>query len=648
MNTKYLMKQGLSNAGKGAQTGAAIGGMLGTVLPGVGNVLGAAGGAVAGAGIGNAVTAYQMLTNPNGATYQPQTAIFAKYGAELEKRETVLRPDGNMLSFNGPTHAQGGIGYNPKFKSEFVFSDSIGFNSQNKLSLTPSKTFAQMSKKFQGKDNISQNTLNMLKQDNKSVLRMFQAPQFKYGGTPKYTNGGPTDPPKWENPYRPNTGAAYAWDKLNFWQDAPAAYNNTYNAPGKIRYYQNYLNEYAPKSMGLHDRFPGGIVPGTGIYGANNLLGGAKGGLGGLTYTPGKDGPTLTATDTSRFGGMSYIPGRDGPTLGTNTATGPYVSRPFAFPNPQEPLTPQGGGGKPKPKGVAKIDPPDFGNPAAPTTLAGNLMQALGNLPLPANSTPPGTPVPTGTTNRFNFNGTNPINLPAGPTSSSPNPLWDWLNANQGINASSLLKVPGTAYNLVKGLQKPEEVPLRLNRQMDDAINLMANRKYDPEAAYQAINRQTSAARAMTQGTSAFLNNAQNQAITNSAQAAYSQANLQGQQMNNQYRGEEARVRSQLGSEERGARAQNDVMELQSKAARNAFLQQSFADMSAIGDAINQGKVTEAQINEGMAILEKTFPNVSPRIRAIHEKLLKGESIEGDDLLILQMATSATMNQFKQ
>lgn len=747
MNYKHHLRNYGSNALKGAQTGAQIGGILGTVLPGVGNVIGAAGGAVAGAGIANIASTYQAFTNPNGASYTPQKAMFAKYGAELEKQETVLRPDGNMLSFNGPSHEQGGIPYSPRYNSEFVFSDSIGFDSKNKLSLNPKITFAKLSKKFQGKDQVSQNTLNMLKQDNKSVLRMFQVPQFRYGGTPKkYYLGGPTDPPKWaanygsyiDNQYIPKDLAdlqnriALTQTNVNDWHSAMTDPNRTlaerkeaethWLADTKtLSRYQRRLNDYnAAQSAGSPNKVPmnvlqGQPIPGQGMnpypIGTNEYTSwyqntgrpfnivdptgnpvqqpkpqlAQTNPLGGLSYTPGVTNSNTNTVSPSamsgnlnslipdtpvsqsdpRLGGMTYMPGVKTAQPGIQdryfgiyknpTQMNPVTPTPAPTPTP----TPAPRTGPTQPTGVAPIKAPSFGpaTPPVPTGLGASsiagMMGAMGNLALPAD------PVRVG--NMSTFSGYNlpalsntPLNnlsgIPAGPSSTpgdAPNRLMEFLNGNYGQNASALLKIPGTAYNLIRGLSKPEENTLRLNNQMSNAINLMADRRYDPEAAYQAITRQTNAARAQSVGTNPFLNNARNQAITNSAQSAMAQANLAGQQMNNQYRAQEAATRAQLGSQERAYRRETDLSNLQAKAARNTFLAQSFSDMSAIGDAINKGKVTRAQISEGMAILAAKYPNVGVNWEVVIDKTRKGEDLTSEEILKVNMARQQYLNAQK-
>lgn len=605
MNTKYLMKQGLSNAGKGAQTGAAIGGMLGTVLPGVGNVLGAAGGAVAGAGIGNAVTAYQMLTNPNGSTYQPQTAMFAKFGAELEKKETVLRPDQNLLSFNGPTHQQGGIKYSPKHNSEFVFSDSVGFNSQNKLTLDPINSFAKMSKKFDKRDPVSQNTLDMLKQDNKQFLRMFQAPQFgfRYGGTPKYPLGGPIDTMMGM--------ASGTMGIVNNRLNQAAFYGIPYNQ--RVQDIQQDLQNNVPNHQPLFDsrimmKGMNGQLPFT----APNRVNTGNPAMYSALQASTQGAVQANALNNATFNRIAPFPttplNQPAPSLPTANPANASV-RP-SFNTMQNAMLAAAGIVAP-PKPAVNSVSTQSNSPIAPPNLVAPLNSAAPNFTAPINN---------------GYRGTSPLGA-----------TLDFLNSNYGTNASALLKIPGTAYNMIKGMGKPEVDPLRLNRQMDNAINLMSDRKYDPEAAYQAISRQTNAARAMTQGNNPFLNIAQNQAITNSAQAAQAQANLQGQQMNNQYRAQEAATRSQLGSEERQIQRERDIANLQNKATRNSFLQQSFQDMSAIGDAINQGKVTAAQIEEAKAIISQKYPNVSINWEQINAKLDKGEKLTDVELTQLHM-----------
>lgn len=195
MKTNDLFKTQLSNMSKGSQIGGSLGSLAGMVT-GLGPLAGIAG-SVAGAGLGNFVGLMKNISGslgPDRTSYSPQPAAFAKYGIEVEGGETAMRPNGSFRMFNGPSHMFGGIQYNPMMKGEFVFSDTAGYNNGKLTMGQTNKTFASLSKKFLGKeDMISSSTLDQMRSDNKQIL--------KYGGmTSNYALGGdPTDPPKWES-----------------------------------------------------------------------------------------------------------------------------------------------------------------------------------------------------------------------------------------------------------------------------------------------------------------------------------------------------------------------------------------------------------------------------------------------------------------
>lgn len=191
---RQIIQTQLRNAGKGAKIGSSLGATLGSVIPGIGTAIGGAAGMVAGAGVGNLVGGIKNINhmiNGDKTAYSPQLATFAKYGLEVEGGETSMRPNGSFASFKGAKHAQGGIPYKPFQKGEFIFSDTAGYN-KGKLSMKGNKTFAELSKKYLGEDDqISMNSLEQLKRDNKSVLSSMK---MKYGGdTKKYQFGGDID-----------------------------------------------------------------------------------------------------------------------------------------------------------------------------------------------------------------------------------------------------------------------------------------------------------------------------------------------------------------------------------------------------------------------------------------------------------------------
>lgn len=148
-----------------------LAGIAGSFIPGVG--------AIAGpllSGLGN-------LANRN----------LANGGyVEVENKEFLLRPNNQYIQFNGNTHEKGGISYIPKNKNEFVFSNRIGYNSDNKISYDNVKTTfanAVKDKIKEPRDMVKSNTVKQIKLDNLKALQ-----KLMYGGRIKYGLGGELGP----------------------------------------------------------------------------------------------------------------------------------------------------------------------------------------------------------------------------------------------------------------------------------------------------------------------------------------------------------------------------------------------------------------------------------------------------------------------
>jgi hypothetical protein len=490
-----LDKEQLMQLLQGASSGASTGAKLGSVIPGVGNIAGGVIGGVLGAG------ANYYNNNKVNAPYTPTPAGFAKYGIEVEGGETLMRGDGSYAMFNGPSHSNGGINYTPRTKSEFVFSDTAGYNNGN-ISMKGNKTFAKLSKKYLGKeDAVSSGMLNQLKADNKTIL--------KYGGmTSKYAYGGNVD--------------------------------------------------------------------------ASAL-------------------PELAVNDAA-YDFANYVK----PIAKANAPVAP-VNHPF----PQ------------------MVNAPITGpTPINTNNMYNNMMNAAGSLMQPT----PVAPV------------NNLASIPYGPSSTPANKPNVFGRASQKYKAlddnakmglqNAAFHAPGIAYNLINGMMKPEVEALRMNQQGQTAINLTSDLKYDPTQVYTRINEGANIGRNSinNQALSPFLRNALNQGVTNNAMGALADANLQGQQMNNQYRSQEASTRFQVGAGNANERIRKQTADSQNKAARANFLQAGLGDIANLGDLRSKYQLNKAQNKDTLSILN----NISTHFKVDPEVMMKFLKDSGIDIETLK------------
>lgn len=199
-------------------------------------------------------------------------------------------------------------------------------------------------------------------------------------------------------------------------------------------------------------------------------------------------------------------------------------------------------------------------------------------------------------------------------------------NARIGLGTTAF-KLPSVLYNIGKGLQNPDYEPLRLNREGQNAINIMSNLKYDPTQAYQRIREGAAIGRNRIAGQniSPFLANALNQGVTNNAMSALADTNLQGQQLNNQYRISEASTRLGVGAGEAAERIRQNEANLRNKAATNAFMQAGLNDIARGGDTYNKYKVNQGRMKE----FARLMPYFAENFQGDPEALFKFLSYAG-------------------
>lgn len=282
-NGKKFKSQG-EMAGAAAARGAGIGAAIGSFIPipGIGTLAGAGIGAGIGAAYGTikgemqegeynyqrrneAASNYYSNNNfGDQINYGAGARLAAKFGGALPRHAG----GGQLISYNGPKHAEGGIPVNaqgipvaqanhPQATAEveggetaelgeegeapFIYSDSIGRNKKGEIEINPrkvAKTFAAISKKIakkaEGRENdpITQRTVELFntanRQANERALQVIEVMKSRMGG-----NFGPAIP---DLQYKRMGGklAQYGWggykgDPLRQYYPSPSNPPGPYN-----------------------------------------------------------------------------------------------------------------------------------------------------------------------------------------------------------------------------------------------------------------------------------------------------------------------------------------------------------------------------------------------------------------------------------
>ena len=183
-----------------------------------------------------------------------------------------------------------------------------------------------------------------------------------------------------------------------------------------------------------------------------------------------------------------------------------------------------------------------------------------------------------------------------------------------GLKGASLLATG------IDALRKPDKDKLRLNPKVSEVEGLMESRSIDftplVNEADLSANVALDQARNVV-GNAAGLSARANSIMANRARQVGG-LKLQQQQTNNQYRAEEAQVKSRLGAEERAYRRETDVANMQNEAARRNLGRKFFSDLSQVGSTSNKfqnnreqiannKELADATIREGLAILSGKY-----------------------------------------
>lgn len=188
----------------------------------------------------------------------------------------------------------------------------------------------------------------------------------------------------------------------------------------------------------------------------------------------------------------------------------------------------------------------------------------------------------------------------------------DSLNMPKG----DMLQLAGmaipTLYNLGRGLfDKAEVVDPAYNPYEGKALSTLASRTYNPQAIQNQLDRTFAAGRAdinnMTSSAGTRLGNIQNLYSNLGQQRAM--VDVQGQQMNNQYKADYASALDNFGRQRQAAEVGADEYNWANRVAKDQFLSEGVSNIGQSLTAFGQQKNTAAMNAVGLKILNEAFPN---------------------------------------
>ncbi len=211
---------------------------------------------------------------------------------------------------------------------------------------------------------------------------------------------------------------------------------------------------------------------------------------------------------------------------------------------------------------------------------------------------------PTGTTSRNGFS-----NIAEG-LGKAANKVGDFYKNNPyAIPMTGMAaEIVGQGISLLKGYER--EKPY-LNPYNEDIRQTMRGRNVDLQALKNDVYLNRNAAVAGNNSGSRSINVARslNANVFGAANRQLSQINLQQDQINNQYRAEEAQMDVNLGSQIANARHVAEVETDQNKGAYLNSVMQFFSNVREGGFAIGRIKNVQNAVREGLTLLNLKYPN---------------------------------------
>lgn len=199
----------------------------------------------------------------------------------------------------------------------------------------------------------------------------------------------------------------------------------------------------------------------------------------------------------------------------------------------------------------------------------------------------------------------------------TPGPKEDPFKLRPLEYATIGLKGLALGKSIYDALQPADKEQLRLNREAGLVNNMMAGRNVNMAAALNEALYNRNAALASNQARSANVQRALDMQTYSNTERNAIRSKLEEQAMNNQLRMQEAQTRAELGAAEAAERVRRQNVQSMNEAARRAFGQKAFQDLSTIGTELNKAQVykdmyknqrdiAERQYNEYLSFLQQS------------------------------------------
>jgi hypothetical protein len=206
------------------------------------------------------------------------------------------------------------------------------------------------------------------------------------------------------------------------------------------------------------------------------------------------------------------------------------------------------------------------------------------------------------------------------------------------------LKGLGLGKSAYDALQPSEQEQLRLNQEANMAKNLMAGRNINMAAVLNDTLYNRNAAMANNQNArSTNVNRALDMQTIAAANRDTMRGKLQEQQLNNQFRGEEAQTRASLGASDAIEQIRRQNVQSQNDAVQRQFGQKFFQDLTEIGTQFNKAQMYKDMLDNKKDLFVNSFRETLSLLNsqgnyklfnegeAILDKILKGEQLTTEE-----------------
>ncbi len=516
---------------------------------------------------------------------------------EAEQGEAMQHSSGKIEAIGGKKHENGGTPLQVQPSHEYIYSDSLGYDREGNMTLDENLvrySFADNAKKIERKykgremDSIVQKTkeleLGKLKQDAEQARvakeeiemgKQMKKYKAKYGANLKRFD---------------NSGFIFNQkDYIDWIKQTPEYKENTLTDLGGSDAATVYRPRYAEN---IYDQY-GADAYNTVVNTFSNRKYG---------YTPGSDTSKNTYYKTSVGDWPMTNPySNSGKGIAGNyggTYPGSIGNKQFLFPN--------SGGPKPFQPGylenVMKNSGVDLNKPLnggiAPMSRATASIDQRSTAPEVADKV--------------------------------KNGMFSSLTTGDKMQLASML--PAFGFNMGMGLRKADVEPNRKNLYEKDVVNIMQNRKFDIQNYLNQSNLATNTAKEDIGNNSTSVGGkmANLQKLFANQSNALGDITTKGQEMNNQYRAEEANTKNIIGEANRAESIRAAGINDQNKARKQQFLAKAFEQMgqgiATTGQAANQSLTNK--------LLIKSLSEISPDFNVKNMKDIERMSVDKDSYIV--------------